>query len=350
MLHAPDNPGDAVAAYDPAVEYGAAFTKVGPAQPAGGGFSGAGVWKVETAAGAVALRLWPAAPPPRARLAGLHGLLAHVARRDPGVPVAVPVATSSGETLVRVGGRLAQLEPWRPGGPLGVDPAVGGPSRRRAGALARFHRAAEEYETDRWGGRLLQPGRRGAEPPSLATSAGPAAAVAVGHRQPGATGTREPPPPEAFRDLAGRLLARLTREGPALLASLDGLASTPVPLSCVLRDVHREHILITDAGTPGAHVTGLIDPSAALADSPAADLARLTVSLAPDRLDELIACYRNNRPLGASEGRPRPRAGRRPGPCSAGWRGSAGACWTDTMSPRTRPRWPRLRHFAAWRS
>ena len=282
-------PGPAPAAFDPAAAYGPAFRRAGPATPAGGGFSGAGVWRVPTASGDFALRLWPAAPPPRGRLAGLHALLAHVAGADPAVPVAAPVRTTGGETLIRLGGRLAQLEPWRPGEPLGVSPSSA-ELTAAAGAPARFHAAAASFVPTDAAAVYFASSPAGI-PPSLT-----ARRDRLGRWLAGTADRAERQlaafPPGEFREAADLLLTRLRRDGPAASRELSRLAAAPVPLSPVLRDVHREHVLMT-----AGRVTGLIDASAALADSPAADLARLATSLAPDRLDELVAAYRTARPF-----------------------------------------------------
>ena len=203
MSSSEDPAARAAARYDPAADYGPAFARAGgsDAELTGGGFSGAGVWRLQTVAGPFALRLWPAAPPPHARLAGLHGLLSHVARRDPAAPIAVPVTAASGGTLVRVGGRLAQLEPWRPGVPLGINPPAGD-SAAAAGALAQFHRAAEDYEpTD---AAVAYFGRSRGTPPSLAARRDRLRRW-LGGAGDRAEAARRAAPAGAFRDLAGDL-------------------------------------------------------------------------------------------------------------------------------------------------
>ena len=279
--------------FDPGAAYGSAFGRTGPAVAVGGGFSGAGVWRVPTASGDFALRLWPAAPPPRARLAGLHALLAHVVRVDPAVPVAAPVPATGGATLIRLGGRLAQLEPWLPGEPPGANPSPADLAAA-AGALARFHAAAATFAPTGGAAAYFASSPAGT-PPSLTARRDRLDRWLAGTA--GSVGSHlNSAPPGPFGEAAETLLARLRRDGPALRDELTRFAAAPVPLAPVLRDVHREHVLLT-----AGRVTGLIDPSAALADSPAADLARLATSLAPDRLDDLIAAYRAARPFGRQE-------------------------------------------------
>ena len=289
---------DAAAAFDPAAAFGGEFRRTGPVAAAGGGFSGAGVWRVPTAAGAFALRLWPAVPPPAARLAGLHALLAHAVRVDPASPLAAPVRTVGGETLFRLAGRRAQLEPWRPGAPPAADAPP--PAAAAAGAaLGQVHAATAGFIPTPEARPYFAAAAAGV-PPSLAARQDRLARWLAGgaDRADEALGTA---PPSEFRALAGELLDRLRRDGPDLARRLGRAAETPVPLFPVLRDVHREHILMTAGPDRGPRVTGVIDPSAALADSPAADLARLASSLDPGRLPVLIAAYRGARPLAAAE-------------------------------------------------
>lgn len=295
---APDPAADLPAdlSTDLAALFGPAFRPTGPAVPVGGGFSGAGVTRVLTAAGPFALRRWPAAPPPRARLDGLHALLAHLRRADPGLPVAAPVRTLDGETLFPLRGRLAQLEPWLPGDPL---PAV--PSAEQAAAagaaLARFHTAAESFDPPPTARSYFAPGT--GTPRSLRDRQDRLVRWLGGedHR---AAGALRDEPLSPFRDHAARLLAALAAVGPGLSRRLADAAGRPFRLFPVLRDVHREHVLMS---ADGSTVTGVIDPAAALADSPAADLARLAGSLEPGRLGALLAAYRAVRPLSEEEAR-----------------------------------------------
>ena len=290
---APPPPAAGPPGFDPAAVFGPGYRLAGPVEPVGGGFSGAGMWRVPTAAGTFALRLWPRDRPPTARLLGLHALLEHAAAVDPGLPLAVPVCTTAGATLFPLGGRRAQLEPWRPGEPLAVDPD---PADLAAavGAVARFHAAAATFVPPAAARPYFAAGP-GAVSPSLTGRREALANWDDRARRDAADGARRSPDPP-FRDAAADLLAAVDRLGPALADRLAAAARVVVPLSPVLRDVHREHVLMTD-GT----VTGLIDPSAALADSPAADLARLAVSLTPGLLPELIAGYRAVRELSEAE-------------------------------------------------
>ena len=290
---APPPPAAGPQGFDPAAIFGSEYRLTGRAEPVGGGFSGAGVRRVPTAGGTFALRLWPRDRPPTARLLGLHALSEHAAAVDPGLPIAVPARTTAGATLFPLGGRRAQLEPWLPGEPLAADP---GPADLAAAvaAVARFHAAAASFVPPAAARPYFAAGP-GAVSPSLSGRREALANWDDRARRDAAERVRRSSDPP-FREAAADLLAALDRLGPALADRLAAAARVPVPLSPVLRDVHREHVLLTD-GT----VTGLIDASAALADSPAADLARLAVSLTPGRLPEIVAAYRAVRGLTGAE-------------------------------------------------
>ncbi|NNJ27153.1 phosphotransferase [Alienimonas chondri] len=284
----------AAAAFDPVPLFGTEYRRTGPLTAVDGGFSGAGVTRIPTAAGTFALRIWPEKPPPRARLRGLHALLAHVRRVAPHVPIAAPVPTLGGETLFTHGKRLAQLEPWLPGEPLPTAP-TGSQLKAAAEALARFHDAAESF--------VPAPAAR---PFFAATAGGRPRSVwdrwdrlrrwleSEGRR---ASEILRDEPASEFKEQGHRLLRTLELCGESLERRLS-MACQAIPLFPVLLDVHREHVLLS-----GGRVTGLIDPAAARVDTPAADLARLAVSLEPGRLPALIAAYRTSRPLFEEEER-----------------------------------------------
>ena len=286
------------APFDPTSLFGPAYRLTGPAEDRGGGFSGAGVRRTPTAAGVFALRLWPAAPPPRARLDGLHALLTHAARTDPGLPIAPPLPARDGRTLFPLGDRLAQWEPWLPGDPLPLDPSAS-ELTAAAAALARFHAAAEGFDPPP-AARTYFAGTDRGTPPSLTARRDRLARWLSGGADRAETSLRREPP-SPFGEPARALLGVLRDLGPGLLDRLRDAARTPVPLAPALRDAHREHLLLSRDEDGGDRVTGLIDPSAALADTPAADLARLAGSLRPGRLEPLLNAYRAARPLSDAE-------------------------------------------------
>ena len=260
------------------------------------GFSGASVWRVETAAGPCALRAMNPAQIDPARLAGLHRLVAHVRRC--GLPqVAVPIGTLDGTTFFEQEGALWQLEPWMPGtADFWTNPTAG---RLEAAleSLARWHIAAARFEPRpqeaSWffhhcsacspglSERLRELERWDAKRREI-----------VGKRLKSSTW-------KEFGELGLRILDAFARQAPALARELSLGTPTRVPLQPCLRDVWHDHLLYT-----GETITGLIDPHAARSDSPAIDLARLLGSLVADdrqRWEAGLAAYQRIRPLSLDE-------------------------------------------------
>ncbi len=121
-----------------------------------------------------------------------------------------------------------------------------------ASALARFHEAAESFVPSAAARPYFAPAA--GVPPLVAGPAGPARPLA-GRGGEQAAGLLRGESASPFRDHGFRLLAALETVGTDLAARLDAAVRRPVPLFPVLRDVHRDHVLIT-----GEQVTGLIDP------------------------------------------------------------------------------------------
>lgn len=260
------------------------------------GFSGAGVWRLETLAGPFALRRWPDDGPPADRLWGLHALLRHLQRNGVNF-VGVPVPNHEGSTLVRIDRSWWQLEPWLPG----VADFARNPSPRRLTAamqgLACWHSVASSFVAE-----------TGSRAWFLGPANGPAPAIVertvklrdmLGRIAPVTTPMHLPD--REWRDAFDRLLAGCHSRGPALLPRLEQACAAPVPLQICLRDVWHDHVLFT-----GDTVTGLIDPSAARIDTIATDLARLLGSFVGDGAEAwefAINAYHDVRPLPAAERR-----------------------------------------------
>lgn len=239
------------------------------------GFSGATVWRLQTADGAFALRCWGAPSPPVPRLNGLHRLLRFVFER--GVEYTpVPVATASGETVVERDGRLWQLEPWMPGAAdFRTDPR---PERLRNAmrALAAWHNAAGDFPANERERAWFHSEPAGTSPAVIERlqkiyrwQRGRLARLrrAIDESNAG----------ERWRTLTGRVLDGFERFAPRIAADLQGALELRVPLQPCLRDVWHDHLLFT-----GDAVTGLIDPGACRTENVASDLARLLGSLAGD--------------------------------------------------------------------
>ena len=266
-----------------------------------GGFSGAAIWRVVTAAGDFALRRWPQPGLPRERIAGLHRLLEHL-RREGLTFVAVPLTASDGATVTAVAGSLWQLEPWLPG----VADFLVRPSNERLcqalTTLAQWHRAAERFvpEADAatwFFGRPAAPSPAVLERLAILTAvdAGKVAGVsrALSGERPGLASD------SAIRDLARRVWSLFLRGRDVLSTELRLMRETTFRVQPCLRDIWHDHVLFE-----GDAVTGLIDPSACRVENVAADLARLIGSLVEDdrgARDFALTEYQRHRPLTASE-------------------------------------------------
>ncbi len=226
----------------------------GRAVPLGnrGGFSGARIFRVETAAGPCCLRGWP--PDVAAdRLDFIHDLLRRAAGLD-FVPRVLP--TTAGRSHVRAEGRLWDLTTWMPGeATFQREPT---PERLRAActALARLHEAWSE-----------SPPRQ--EPCPAVRRRLAAAADWL----PLLAAPWQPPPDEDAR----RTWALVRRHLPEVPQRLARWRDRPVPVQPCLCDVWHDHVLFT-----GGRVTGLVDFGSCKDDHVAVDLARLLGSLVGD--------------------------------------------------------------------
>lgn len=294
------------------------------------GFSGAGVWRVETLAGPFALRRWPEDGPPARRLQGLHALLRHLHERGLTF-VAVPLSNRAGSTITRHRDACWQLEPWLPG----VADYCESPSRRRLTtamqALARWHRAATPFVPETSAQAWFAGPDRGPAPAIVER----AEKLRNMLSRIGALSVPRHLPDGEWGDAFQRLLTGCRQRGPALLPQLEHAREIPVPLQVCLRDVWHDHVLYT-----GDKVTGLIDPSAARIDTITADLARLLGSLAgndAEARDFALAAYNHERPLASEEQRLIPLLDQS-GIVLSGW------TWIERLSqPATHQFSPRLR-------
>ena len=247
------------------------------------GLSGARLWRLRSPAGEFCLRRWPDGQLELGRLAFVHFLLRHVAKRQ-GPPVPLPVRTVAGETFVFHDGTYWQLEPWLPGR---ADEAPPTTTRVVAAAqtLAQFHRAAVDYPVaeDRRGasGALVQRRQLWIEARDGGIEAIRRALVDASRTDLAAQRAAEPAA-WYLHDFE----SRQTRLGPPLVEAAD----RSFPLQPVLRDVTRDHVLFV-----GDEVTGLVDFGAVAVDHPAVDVARWSGSFPLDaaRRGAALAAYRS---------------------------------------------------------
>lgn len=262
------------------------------------GFSGAGVWKVETPTVDWAVRLWPSHGLKPQRILGLHRLLEHVQRHGVDV-VAVPIPADDGSTLVVVpdNGAVWQVEPWLPGAADFHACPTETRLRHALAALARWHQAAATHVPDErsceWFASLPKENSPAVlERYELTGRWSRDRLTRLARRVEGA-------PDGERRTVCLDLIRRLPRLLPLAEQELAALRAERFALQPCLRDVWHDHVLFV-----GERVTGLIDPSACRTENVAADLARLIGSLAEDdanlwstALDE----YRRHRPLSMME-------------------------------------------------
>ena len=264
------------------------------ASPRTQGFSGATIYRIATAAGMFCLRKWPEGGLPQARLRELHRFLRFLADRDIN-ELAVPVPAADGPTLVRLNGRLWQLEPWKPGEADFKQNPSGARLRNAMHALARLHVAAAEY----------QPTARGAEW-FFQSAAAPSPAVESRLKMIREWNSNRIRVAQADLDrlheagaVADEMLRVFVLCAPKIEAELSSVRESMFCLQPCLRDVWHDHVLFT-----GDEVTGLIDASAARSENVASDLSRLLGSLLEDdhpRWELALDAYSTVRPLSDRE-------------------------------------------------
>lgn len=223
--------------------------------PAGGGFSGAVVFRGDDSSGApvFSLKGWPAAIPP-SRVSQVHGWVKQAAHL-PFVPAVLP--NTSGESFALGSGRVWEVARWMPGSPL-VTPTVG-EIEAGCAAVARLHAA---WPVERHGPCPGVLARLRAFADFRTYFANCPAPAHLSHQ---------------LNAILRRARAAVTAAAPWAERALRRWDVLPLPLRPCVRDLRGEHILFTDRT-----VTGIIDYGAMALDNPATDLARLLGDLAAD--------------------------------------------------------------------
>ena len=264
------------------------------------GFSGALVFRVDSAAGPYALRGWPIDSLPPARIQVLHELVSH-AHRHGVTQLPVPIAANDGSTLVFVEERHWQLEPWMPG----QADFHARPSDLRLTAamkcLAAFHRAAACFDPSPKLGALHWFFRHD-QAPSPAVLARRASILRwFGDDRERLRFELARAEQDEFTRVAEEFFTLFLLIAPRVAEELAHAATASYRLHPCLRDVWHDHILFTEDA-----VTGLIDPSACRSDNVAIDLSRLLGSLVGnDRAawNRALDAYSRERPLAENERR-----------------------------------------------
>ena len=298
---------------------------------AASGFSGAEVYRLETARGTLALRRWPAEHPSPERLSWIHTVLTQaVANGFDRLPLPIRTGSSTesrsaarlnlstgllGDTFVSHDGHLWELAPWLPGeADFRRNPSA---ARLTAAmqALAHLHLAMADYQPNPQAQHTLNCG-----PLNYAPSPGLAARLAqlrellsgAAETVPGTvsvslirshlTAIRESVPGTVSPTLlsaAHEILDHFARLAPDLERQLAANVDRPVSLQPALRDIHAEPVLFV-----GDQVTGIIDFGAMRFETVAGDVARLLGSLVtsdPAGWQAGLAAYEAVRPLSDTE-------------------------------------------------
>lgn len=266
---------------------------------AAGGMSGAKLWRLHTAGGALCLRRWPEEHPTAAYLAWLARVLEHV-RRSGCELLPRTIMAHDGRPAVHVGGRLWSLEQWLTGAADESRPMRPARVRAALAALAQLHLATAGFTEPepQWDGFAVQ--ARAAQGPS----------PGIVRRRQQLAQLREQAAAQLKRTLATNIpapwkaaaeawLAVLPAAGAMVAAQLDEAARIEAPLQPCLRDVWRAHVLFD-----GDRVTGFVDLAAMRLDHPATDIARLLASIAADDAATWqmgLAAYEDMRPLTAND-------------------------------------------------
>ncbi len=261
-----------------------------------GGFSGADVFQLHSPAGQFCLRGWPVSDLPAKRIRGLHRLLAVVAAQ--GVSqVAVPIKSLDDTTLVKIGDRYWQLEPWMPGQADFRQHPSDLRIRAAVHCLADWHRAVLTF--------VPRPAER-VWFYCLSDVQSPAIIERLDHIQRYRHGRIErirrllmSENWLEFRETGEQILELFQKVSPRVTGELETACSLHFRLQPCLRDIWHDHVLFTDDA-----VTGLIDASACRSENVATDLARMIGSFVGDdrkAWDVALAAYQQQRPLTLDE-------------------------------------------------
>lgn len=249
-----------------------------------GGFSGARLWRIQTAEQTYCLRRWPAEQD-TTRLRFVHGVLEFAGMQLDFVPRLQ--RTAAGETIVEVSSQAWELATWLPGEANFHQHPTAARLAAAMTALARLH-VAWEYFPTRMTGLAASPGinerlTRLAEIEQTL----PAIEAALPRAAP------------ELRALAIPLIEHFRRRATVVRGQLQAATHRQTMLQPVLRDIWHDHVLFS-----GEAVTGIVDFGAVRIDTIATDLARLLGSLVGDDTtawQQALLAYETIRPLSADE-------------------------------------------------
>lgn len=243
------------------------------AETVSGGFSGAGVFKVESAKAGYCLRRWPVGQTSATRVLAIHQLLAAAQGRGVAV-VPVPLKSDWGTTLAEVDGEFWQLEPWMPGESNFLTEPNGDRLKSAMTQLARFHNAVRDWVpaggVDQW----FQPTSMEACP-TITNRMRMIESYASSIADFEMALTKEND--ARFRDAGVRIALLFRSAHSGVKRELSAVESLPVPLQPCIRDLWHDHLLFQ-----GDELSGIVDFGAMATDSVSCDLSRLLGSLFGD--------------------------------------------------------------------
>jgi len=239
--------------------FGFAVGDGGGLQRVGGGFSGADVWRVDTAAGSCCLRRWPAESPGFDRIRWIHAVLRHAhAAGCRFLPL--PLQTDGGATVVELHARHWELTNWIAG--RSDDSPTLDAARLSAvlRAFAQFHKSTVD---EPWAAVAAAPSpgivERLTRLDQMLTEDMTALLRAEVPFAWGPLGARRGEYFELFRRTASAVRGQLVEQSRRMLQ-----------LQPCVRDIRREHLLFD-----GVQLVGLVDFGAMQMDHPAIDVARV---------------------------------------------------------------------------
>lgn len=251
-------------------------------------FSGAGLWRIQSTAGSLCLRRWPAGHPNQQRLEFIQAVLWHV-HQEGFKRLPLPMETQHRHGYVWHAGHLWELTPWLSGAPDYRQHPNLTRLYNAMVALAQFHVAAATFPLPDAG-----PGRS----PGIAERLERLQKLLSGGVAPLVEWMSAGRWPE-FDARAERIVSLFLAAAPAAVGMLESAAGKLVAWQPCIRDIWHPHVLFE-----GNEVSGLVDFGSLRTENVAADVARLLGSLASDDAAHWrsgLAAYQAFRPLSADE-------------------------------------------------
>jgi len=270
-------------------------------RPAPGGFSGDPVIRIDTADASYALRSWPLADWPVARVRERHRWL-HCLLRER-LPVSAPLRVrSTPETMFIHRERLWQLEPWLPGTPASSQTITSRQRRSCLQQLARIHQASAMFQASPAGRDWFQTGwgiAPGVEERRRIIACWTPLRLQQVREWSGAFPEEEhfesATANNSFLQIIDTIRDRFEQHAATVDRELQQAERMMSSLFPCFRDLWSAHVLFQ-----GEEVAGFIDPTAARTEHVASDLSRLLGSLYGDDRDcwrAALRDYEQVRPL-----------------------------------------------------